>query len=82
MNYKALDEDIICGEDGYWIWWPTGNRGAHNENSLRIVLQILSELNDVVQDCYDNDDDMHMSCQNYPNCDEFGCGPKESFYNL
>lgn len=52
MNYEALDKDIIQGEDGYWLWWPERNVGAHNENSLQTILQILSFLNKEVSITY------------------------------
>lgn len=77
MNYKALDEDIICGEDGFWVWWPTApNRGAMNSQTLQLVAYILDELNIEVDGWYDDDDIDHCNHMHYPNCDDFGCYEK------
>lgn len=44
---KTLEErgDIICGDDGYYIFWPNGNNGALTEHDLRVLADYLEEKN-------------------------------------
>lgn len=46
MNYTKLVNDIIRGEDGYWIYWPEDKHGgAYSEYILETILCILYHLN-------------------------------------
>lgn len=38
--------DIVCGDDGYYIFWPTRNHGALDAESLRIIADHLDEKNE------------------------------------
>lgn len=40
-----LANDIIVGDDGYYIFWPTSGAGAFEAWNLRLVADILDELN-------------------------------------
>jgi hypothetical protein len=37
--------DIVCGEDGFFIYWPTPLQGALNEWTLRLLADELAKLN-------------------------------------
>lgn len=40
-----MDEDIVCGCDGFYIFWPEGCRGGFTSNDLRYIADKLDEMN-------------------------------------
>lgn len=42
---EVVFPDIITGDDGYKVWWPTKMNGSHTEVDLRIIADYLEELN-------------------------------------
>lgn len=42
---EVVTPDIIMGDDGYRVWWPTKMNGYHTEADLRIIADYLEELN-------------------------------------
>lgn len=44
---KIVDErkDIIAGDDGDYVFWPTEIRGYHTSHELRILADILDDRN-------------------------------------
>jgi len=38
--------DFVSGDDGYWVWWPTGRSvGAVTAIELRVLAEELDRLN-------------------------------------
>lgn len=37
--------DIVCGDDGFYIYWPTKQTGALTQVDLRIIADHLESLN-------------------------------------
>lgn len=42
---KALGDDILAGDDGFFIFWPTTNKGAYSAHHLREIADLLDEKN-------------------------------------
>lgn len=42
---KAAERDIIPDESGFYIFWPTGERGGLTAPSLRVIADRLDEIN-------------------------------------
>jgi len=41
-----VEQDIVCGDDGVFIWWPEGySKGGFNSESLSIITQELKKRN-------------------------------------
>ncbi len=51
--------DILTGDDGYKIWWPTKVNGAFSAHTLRLMADILDEKNlewdKQIQEYFSND---------------------------
>ena len=48
--------DFVMGEDGYYVFWPTGsNRGALTPRDLRILADELDRLNAPWDEIVQND---------------------------
>jgi hypothetical protein len=47
------DDDIIQSDDGFWIFWPTSNKGAYSAADLRRIAEYLDKKNFPVQDALD-----------------------------
>lgn len=43
---KRVYKNFVVGDDGYYIYWPTGNGGAYDANCLRIIADELDRLNE------------------------------------
>jgi len=42
--------DFVQGEDGFWVYWPTGNnRGSYSEHILRALADELERRNEPIQ---------------------------------
>jgi hypothetical protein len=39
------DPDIICGDDGFFVYWPTEHRGAYSPHHLRMIADELDRRN-------------------------------------
>ena len=39
------NKDVLRGDDGYWVFWPTGNKGCYTEADLRMIADLLWEAN-------------------------------------
>lgn len=37
--------DILCGDDGYYVYWPTGNGGSLSSHNLRVIADELDRRN-------------------------------------
>lgn len=37
--------DLVCCDDGYWVYWPEANTGALCSHTLREIFHILEDLN-------------------------------------
>lgn len=37
--------DLVCCDDGHWVYWPEENTGALCSHTLLGILHILEELN-------------------------------------
>lgn len=37
--------DIVCGDDGFFVYWPTGNQGAYSSHMLREIADCLDQKN-------------------------------------
>lgn len=49
-RFKALIlahtfNDMVKGDDGYWVWWPLGNRGCYSADDLEMIALLLNEAN-------------------------------------
>lgn len=42
----AIKEDIIAGADGFYIFWPEGRKGSYAAHHLRLIADILDEMNE------------------------------------
>lgn len=42
---EVASPEIIMGDDGYYIWWPEGNNGAHAAWHLRVIADELDRRN-------------------------------------
>jgi len=55
MNKDSLIErlyernDILAGEDGFFIFWPTRNYGSFTEEDLREIADELERKNKIVE---------------------------------
>jgi hypothetical protein len=48
MNTRLLqkaDKDILRGDDGYFVYWPTENLGAYSSSHLREIADELDRRN-------------------------------------
>lgn len=37
--------NLVCCDDGFWMWFPEGNKGGMTEGSLRAMADCLEERN-------------------------------------
>lgn len=42
---RLAEPDIVMVEDGYWVYWPTDNKGYLKAHHLRIIATLLDEKN-------------------------------------
>lgn len=40
------NREIVCGDDGFYVYWPTCNKGSLTEHDLRIIANHLAKLNE------------------------------------
>lgn len=50
INFKALIakhicDDVLQGDDGYYIWWPQEGFGAYTAADLEMIAKLLNEAN-------------------------------------
>lgn len=43
--WNHFKDDILRDVDGYYVYWPTENKGCHNEHSLMILFYLLQTAN-------------------------------------
>lgn len=41
-----LGDDIILGDDGFYVFWPTTTKGAFAPHNLRQIADLLDEMNE------------------------------------
>jgi len=42
---EYIEKDIVRGEDGFYIYWPTLGGGAYTAHCLRLIADVLDERN-------------------------------------
>lgn len=42
---QHIEDDIICDESGFYIYWPSPGRGGHTSANLRQIADRLDKLN-------------------------------------
>lgn len=47
---EAAGSDIVQGDDGFWVFWPTENKGAWNELDLVVLALELNTRNEAIQE--------------------------------
>lgn len=60
---SKLAEDFICGDDGFYIYWPISGRGGLHSTALRAFANVLDTLNgpweDELEEYFDNEARIH-----------------------
>lgn len=51
---EVTKPDIVAGDDGYFVFWPTSNKGALTARDLRIIADELDRGNSIVKDLLDD----------------------------
>lgn len=46
IEVLAKDNDIIQGDDGYYVYWPIKNKGCLDAWELRLIADYIDELNE------------------------------------
>ncbi len=42
---RSVAKDCVPGDDGYWVYWPTSNKGCYAEHDLHVIANLLYEAN-------------------------------------
>lgn len=42
---EKVQGDIVCGDDGYYFYWPTQNEGGFSAHNLRLIADTLDIMN-------------------------------------
>lgn len=44
------DRNLVQGDDGIWVWWPTKNEGAYSDYHLKVIIDELRARNQPIID--------------------------------
>ena len=55
-----INGDILCGDDGFYVYWPEEGRGYLDEYHLVLIAAILNKKNREWEDTIDNDPTISM----------------------
>jgi hypothetical protein len=47
---EVTKPDIVAGDDGYFVFWPTSNKGALTARDLRIIADELDRGNSIMKE--------------------------------
>ena len=66
MSEPLPDEligEMVAGDDGFYVFWPTGNLGAYSAALLRSIADKLDEKNKPVWKYYDENYFRNLKCE-------------------